>query len=518
MVSVLAYCLKFGLRLLVVLCSLQTQAQVLFDDMAVGQVVSGGVALGRFGKPLPLPEGNWLLLGKHVADYKLLDGKVVPLHVVSLKNSDPGNTMAAVVLAYIPRQSINISWLKEPCTSSDAKVIVNPFEGVGSEMFDLCALTLTTDTLHQAAPKGATDNVNFYKFIVPEIQTHAKELPPKGVWVAVMGSRFLDKKVFYNFLIRTEAELLTDEAYRAQINTWTKTTGQAIYQVLDGSSATITTAPRGAARPQPKAPPATPPQAALPRPNAEAVAASEAAALAQAREAAAKRLALAEKEKADAERQKLAAQKMAERKEAERKEAERKEAERKEAERKDAERKEAERKEAERKLALERAKSLCLSAYIAAVNETTLRQFIQDFPNDECGQHSAANRQLADLDEKQQAVKRKEDRERQVKMDQARALIGAVVQFQQTFGHCFAPAGSGPCTSANYVFAVRGKILDINTQLNDEIRVEVTDVTLQPVADNPAAQAGAKAAEQAFRKKMLGSKVIRTKADLGLVF
>jgi hypothetical protein len=489
--SVMATFLKHALRLLFAFCSLQLHAQVQFDDLTVGQPLSGSVGVGRFVKPLPLPEGNWLVLSKQKSDYKLLDGKVLPLHLVALKNSDPASPLAALFLAFIPRTAINVSWLKEPCKSSGSKALIDRFDGISTDIIDLCAITFPTRYLLAAPPAGESDNPNFYKFILPEITTHAKELPPQSMLVALFGSRFLDKKVFYNFVIRSDADPWTDDAYRAQLGTWTHATGKSIYQLLDGETTAFTTPPRGDAPvlAKPAPPVAPPPTVTQRKPDPVVPPAPKPAPAIE------KRQASPDKAKSEAEAQKLAAQKEAEAQ------------------------KLAAQKEAERKLAeLERTKALCNSSYAGAASEAALRLFIQDFAKDECGQLAAARLKLADIDEKQAAQKRKEDRERQVKMEQVRALIGAVVQFQQTFENCFAPAGSGPCTSANYVFAVRGKILDINTQLNDEIRVEVTDVTLQPVADNPAAQAGAKAAEQAFRKKVLGSKIIRTKADLGLVF
>ena len=44
--------------------SLQVHAQTRYDKIEVGTTLSGGIGLGLFTKPLPLPPGEWVVVNK----------------------------------------------------------------------------------------------------------------------------------------------------------------------------------------------------------------------------------------------------------------------------------------------------------------------------------------------------------------------------------------------------------------------------------------------------------------------
>lgn len=159
--------------------------------------------------------------------------------------------------------------------------------------------------------------------------------------------------------------------------------------------------------------------------------------------------------------------------------------------------------------------TLCSRGYNAARSVAALRQFMEAFPEDECGRHGLARQKIAAFEENE----RKLARDQADRQAQAKALVGLVVAFRQEYSHCV-PTPDGKCQNVAYSFEVKGKIREVNVA-RQSVQLQVTDVLMMGNDKGAPAKLfadGKAAALDAFRKRMLGSTQTKTKNDVGLEF
>jgi len=489
---------KWVVRAIALLLCTGTMAQTSFEDLTVGSVVSGEMRLGRFAKPLPLPQGEWQVAARRTWDVKLDNGQTVPRQFFTLKNNVPGSPIAAMVLVFTPPTATNVNWTNDKCESKNPRDLVDDFGGSATDLLYLCAKVFTYTDFRKTVETSAGGTDAWRKANLPALAPYAQDLPQRALTLMLTGSLFKGMQVTYNLYIHRTSDLQTDPDYASQVRAWTHLTGLMLRDVFEGKAGSFTQPPVGQG-----AAPAVASQAATSladvepaKVRAEEAAAQEALQLQRDREKfEAERIKL-EREKTAFEQQKLAAQ-----------------------------------REHDQKLARERAdllarsKALCLRAFNSASNEVALRQFIDDFPADDCGQQAAARQKLADFDDRRQkALKDSRDgkeRERQTRQAQIQSLLGSTVQFQETFKYCVSPSAGSACQPVAYQFRLKGKIFDVDLRRGDGILVEVTEVASLGAAEGAQSLPGDRArdlAEGAFRQKMQGTRIWRSKAELGLVF
>jgi hypothetical protein len=159
--------------------------------------------------------------------------------------------------------------------------------------------------------------------------------------------------------------------------------------------------------------------------------------------------------------------------------------------------------------------TLCSRGYNAARSVVALKQFIDAFPADECGRHALARQKMAVLEENERRV----SRELADRQGQAKALVGLVVAYRQEYVHCV-PDQDEKCQNIVYVFEVRGKIREVNVA-RQSVQLQVVEVS--GLANDKGAPAklysdGRVAANQAFRKRVMGSIQTKSKNEVGLEF
>lgn len=469
--------------------------QTAFDELVVGSVTRGGIGVGRFAPPLPLPAGDWLVLAQRITEIKLDSGQTVPRYFFTLKSQTPDNPVAAIVLAFAPASAIHVNWRNNKCETTNPKAQVDSFDTQPSDILFLCAKTYTYTSLRNTVLASASGKNVWDKNNLESLIPHVAEMPEKALLVTLAGNRFREKDVTYNFFLRRQSDVLTDPEYGQQISAWTRSAGLALRDVLEGKPATFTQAPVGRNSPvdtggvyqSPVAVAVDPAKA-----RAEDASLQESLQLQRDREKYEKERLQLDKDKRTFEKQKLAALKEQDQK-----------------------------IERERADLLSRSKALCLRAYNVAASEAALRQFLQDFTDDACGQQAAARQKLTDLEEKKQKLAKDKDRDRQTKQEQARAMLGATVRYPETYKHCVQVAAGSACQPVTYKFSVKAKIYDIDLNRSDSFQLEVSEVTLTGVAEEaqaPIGERGRAQADEAFRQIMVGTKVRRSKSDLGLAF
>ena len=152
--------------------------------------------------------------------------------------------------------------------------------------------------------------------------------------------------------------------------------------------------------------------------------------------------------------------------------------------------------------------TLCSRAYNAARNLTALKRFLEAYPDDECGRHALAKQKIAVLEK----ADKKPAKEQDPRLEQARALIGLVVAYRQSYASC-ASESSGSCEKAGYALDVKAKIKDVDLG-RQSVQVQVQEAKLATDEHSAAAVA----ALEAFRSKFVGKLQWKSKEELGLAF
>ena len=124
------------------LLSSVAMAQVPTDSIKPGTLLTAsGIKLSAFGKPMPLPPGNWEVAYR--ADKKVeLSGAgpaAAPLVTLTLRNTDGAAPLLALVIAYTP-EVIQIRWNgNAACEDAKAPFVENFGTTLGSLSY-ACAL------------------------------------------------------------------------------------------------------------------------------------------------------------------------------------------------------------------------------------------------------------------------------------------------------------------------------------------------------------------------------------------
>lgn len=159
--------------------------------------------------------------------------------------------------------------------------------------------------------------------------------------------------------------------------------------------------------------------------------------------------------------------------------------------------------------------ALCSSMFNTASTTSALRKFLDSFPDDECSRHPLARQKIAAIAEREKNAIRAADDD----AARAKALIGAVVAFEQAFPFCVSGSGAS-CQRVTYVFDVKAKIRDIDVQKR-VARVQISDATSLGNRMRAPAQLfaeGRSAATQDYKSRNVGVVQSKSLVELGLSF
>ena len=99
--------------------SLQVHAQTRYDKIEVGTVLNDGIGMGLFLKPLPLPQGEWLVVDKvdnslGVNNTHVRGINSTPTISVVARNTAPDNPVVALFVSFLPNTT-PLSYSNKKC-------------------------------------------------------------------------------------------------------------------------------------------------------------------------------------------------------------------------------------------------------------------------------------------------------------------------------------------------------------------------------------------------------------------
>jgi hypothetical protein len=465
--------------------------QTVYNAIETGMVLSGGIGLGSFVKPLPLPPGDWLVVSKTTDDVTLTGGLLssTPRIYLTLKNTAPRSLLFAMVLSFTPDTS-KVNWQNSSCKETDGSLLLDDFGVQQSSLLFACATGWSHSSFKSVIEKAPTSSNNWRKTKLAALAAYPGDMENDVLWIKLDGNRYLGRSVNFVFFVKRESDLRADPVYASQIKAWVHTTGLALFDFLEDRAATFTLPATYVAQARPKTEPvptpvatppvepAKPPAAKLPDDDTHQLRA----------DLEAQRRLLENEKRAFEQRKASELEQMSQQAEKDWKER------------------------------TAKAKTACLQAFSSALSANDLavwRHFLKAFPEDECARHAQANQKMAALED----IRRKETAEQENRAVQAKALIGLMAAYQQEYPYCEAPMGSH-CLPITYFFEVKGKIINVDLK-RESVQIQVAETVLighKVGSDKQLATRWQDAAANLFQTRTVGSKQWKTKSDVGLNF
>lgn len=234
-------------------CGASVQAQnpkpIHYEDLEVGTVIQGGIGLGIFTKPFPMPPGQWTVVGRNVSTIPLVNSRTressgsISKYDLTLKSGEPGGMLPAMVLSITGRLT-NLDPGTKPCNPSTSKTQWTdtfsdrtPADIASSGAF-VCASSVGVSNFKKVVADAATSSNAWVKSALSPLAPDAYTLPDNAVMVNISASRYRGYTFDVVFFVKQEGNL-SDPVYAAHLQPWIHATGLSLLTSTDGSASSI---------------------------------------------------------------------------------------------------------------------------------------------------------------------------------------------------------------------------------------------------------------------------------------
>jgi len=225
------------------------QAQTHYEQLDVGAVVHGGIGLGVFSKPFPMPPGQWTVVARNIKEIPLINSRTreasgsISKYDLTLKNGEPGSMLPLMVFTVTGRLT-NLDAGLKPCNPStnknqwvDTFPERYPAEVASSDAF-VCATSVGISNFKKFVADAAVHNNPWVKSTLSPISSEAYTLPDNAVLVSVSASRYKGYNIDVAFFVKQEGNL-TDPAYASHLKPWVHATGLSVVAVVANNATTF---------------------------------------------------------------------------------------------------------------------------------------------------------------------------------------------------------------------------------------------------------------------------------------
>lgn len=219
-----------------------TQAQVAYDAIEIGSRLDAkGISLGLFAKPIPLPEGEWTVVGKHEEQLALSGGnsespRVAPRIGLTLRSASRQNSpVVALVVRFTPN-AIPINWGNRPCTTNNPLGLLDDYGLNANAMLYACARADSAYNF-KATIRDVKNSTNAWtKTYLAGLEPFADDIPANVVLVDIYGNKFRGKWMGMTFILRADANADVNPTYREHLKTWMHSAGEKWMKVLNNDA------------------------------------------------------------------------------------------------------------------------------------------------------------------------------------------------------------------------------------------------------------------------------------------
>lgn len=209
------------------------------DALQIGSSVSKAIALEPLAKPMPLPPGTWVVVGRMSRDIPLVSGRVTSEISLTLKNADPKADLAVLVLAFNPErftQSISTS----KCDLTKFPILEDYGTTAESEVYACTYGRLyTTGSFKQRVMKAATTEIEWDKKYLSPLEPYAADMPEGYLWLWFTVKRADTRRLSYTLFGRVPAKVATGDKFDVATRAWIQSTGQGLMDFLRNKDSAI---------------------------------------------------------------------------------------------------------------------------------------------------------------------------------------------------------------------------------------------------------------------------------------
>ena len=221
----------------------EAHADYNYEKIEVGTVLKIGIKLGTFSKPIPLPEGEWLVVNKRVEDIALRSSNFAiaptPRVHLTLKNNQAADSLLyAMVMSFTPEPP-NVNWGNGKCENTNSKALVDDFGYTPSSMLYLCATTWSLSGFKSRVIKAGDSKSKWDKDNLTALSAFPDDIADNTLQVSFYGNQYKGLEISFTFLIKREGDFLTDPAYAKYAKEWTHAAGLSLAEVLKRNVATF---------------------------------------------------------------------------------------------------------------------------------------------------------------------------------------------------------------------------------------------------------------------------------------
>ena len=220
-------------------------AQVPYDKIEVGTVLQkAGIDIGSFVKPLPLPQGEWLVMSKRADDVVLRNNrgeitKTIPRVVLTLKNAKPADSaIYAMVMSFTPEPA-HVNWGNRNCESKNPKLLADDFGTKADGLVYTCSYLAQHSNYKEKIAKGPESTNEWWKKNLSVLAEYSAEAPDTAVMVDLFANQYRGLNVIFTFVVRRDGDVFADAGYADHIKNWVHATGLELQKVVDNSEAVL---------------------------------------------------------------------------------------------------------------------------------------------------------------------------------------------------------------------------------------------------------------------------------------
>jgi hypothetical protein len=217
------------------------------DEAVVGQMLdASGVTMKSFQpKALPLPAGNWKIVGRTEDQIKLTGNgpDSVPQITLTLENQDKDSLLVAALVTYTPEQ-VGIRWNgNSSCQTMGAKANwINDFGKTTGSLIYACTndyVYLSPRTLKNYLQGIGESKNQWFKTRLTPLAANAANFDFGYNWLWGSFNKDKGRSLVVTFISKIPADFKAGDATETRLKEWGAQMGEAYIDWLDGGQKTI---------------------------------------------------------------------------------------------------------------------------------------------------------------------------------------------------------------------------------------------------------------------------------------
>lgn len=215
---------------------------VSIDAVQVGSLVTGAIALEPFAKPMPLPPGNWQVVGRFDKAVSVGGRQMTAYVALTLKNTDINAGIAAMVLTFNPeRYTAHIDANK--CDSTQYSILEDYGTTAQSPVFACTYGSRRLSSFKQRVAKAEQSTVEWDKSYLSPLAPYLAELPDQHLLLWFTVNRANSHRLSFMLFSRLPPEVKPGDPFDLATRSWIVSTGHGLIDFLENKASTIAAFP-----------------------------------------------------------------------------------------------------------------------------------------------------------------------------------------------------------------------------------------------------------------------------------